>query len=84
MTVHSLDLAAKKREAALLTGRRYLERYIYLLLFNAHVCRNVDRKSSQYVSPSASGRVASFKEWIEGDHELRRRLYPLLDGLRLH
>lgn len=79
------DLAAKKREVALVTGRKYLERYMYLLLFNAYVCRKVDRKSSQYRPPLDSQRLPSFKEWLDeqGDESIGRSLYPMLDGLTL-
>ena len=76
-------LAAKKRDAALSTGRKYLERYLYLILFNGYVCRNVDQKSSQYRPPQRGSKgPVGFKQWLD-EQQIGESLYPMLDGLTL-
>lgn len=55
---------------------------LYLILFNAYVCRNIDRKSSQYRPPQGH-RPRDFKEWLDGEERIGERLYPMLDALTL-
>ena len=57
--------------------------YIYLILFNAYVCVNIDHKSSQFRAPPGKQPAPSFKEWLDGEEQLGPRLYPMLDGLKL-
>jgi len=78
----SEDQAAKqkKRDAALVTGRKYLERYIYLVLFEGYVCCTLDAKSSLYQPPPAGKAPATFSEWLG---TMSTTLYPTLDELTL-
>ena len=72
--------SAKKREALLRRGEGYLERYIYLLLFNEYCCEVHDIRSSLYMAGHKAG---SFKDWIEEQSQAGLQLYQLLDGLDL-
>jgi len=72
---------AKKRDAALVTGKKYLERYLYLVLYEGYVCCCLDTRSSVY-SPPGDGRAPlRFKEWL--DQVMGDTLYSALDGLQL-
>lgn len=64
----------------LLVGLRYLERYIYLILFTVYVSMTYDTHSSLYQQKLQS---LTFKEWIEGQH-LSNDLYTILDSLTLN
>jgi len=68
-----------KREQELEVGLKYLERYIYLILFNVYVCTFFDTHSSLY---QHGKKVMTFKEWIVEQNETLG-LYFLLDSLRL-
>jgi len=71
----------KKRTEALATGCKYLERYLYLFLFEGYVCCNIDKTSSLYKAPPAGRAPATFKEWLDG--VLGDTLYSILDNLNL-
>ena len=71
----------KKREAALSTGKKYLERYLYLILFEGYVCCVLDSKSGLYRSPVDGRPPLGFKEWLE--ESIGSTLYSTLDALTL-
>ena len=73
----------KKREAALSTGKKYmyLERYLYLILFEGYVCCVLDGKSGLYRPPVDGQPPVGFKEWLE--ESIGSTLYSTLDALTL-
>lgn len=73
-------LKPSKREAAKVTGKKYLERYLYLILFEGYLCCALDGKSSLYEPPLDDTPPLRFKEWL---HRMSATLYPTLDALSL-
>lgn len=70
-------IRAEKKPGEYPKGVRYLERYIWLILFNMYVCAALDISSSEY-----RGLRCSFAEWVR---QLSKeiQLYPMLDRLQL-
>ena len=46
-----VEAGLDERDAALVTGKKYLERYLYLVLYEGYVCCCLDTRSSVYRPP---------------------------------
>eukprot|EP00965_Chrysotila_dentata_P233640 6199708-Pleurochrysis_carterae.AAC.1 len=79
----SQSSSAQRRASELRTGLQYLERYVYLILFNAYVCNAFDKRSRKFDSRlSSAGARTTFHAWLN-QQNTDLQLFMLLDKMAL-